>query len=141
MIQSLQQELVMLKEQVEEFNNLWMLVIKMTGENGIRKLKDKYLTTSNTVNANEIAYLLHESLWPHVKLMPEKWHTWSNNKRIICQRIMLIVGLPSGFIPKNYWMGVARSIANNKLCAMRSNIKQGLFYQFKGMCSNVSFVH
>ena len=30
LIQSLQQELKMLREQVEEFNNLWMLVIKTT---------------------------------------------------------------------------------------------------------------
>ena len=118
-----------------------MLVIKATGKKRIRKLKDKYLTTTDKVNGNAIAYFLRESLWPHVKLMPEKWHTWSNNTRSICQHIMLIVGLPSGFIPKDYWMKVTLSLSSDKLCAMRSNIKQGLFYQFKGMCSNVSFVH
>jgi len=47
-------------------------VIKTTGKNGVRKLKDKYLTTTDKVNANEIAYLLRENLWPHVKLMPKK---------------------------------------------------------------------
>jgi hypothetical protein len=46
---------------------------------------------------------------------------------------MSIVGLPSGFIPEDYWMGVARSLVNDKLCSMRANIKQGLFQQFKGM--------
>ncbi len=45
-IKSLQWELGMLKEQVEEFNDLRMSVIKVTGKNGVRKLKDKYLTTS-----------------------------------------------------------------------------------------------
>ncbi len=107
MIISLQQELDMLREQVEEFNDLRMSVIKTTGKNGVRKLKDQYLTISDKVNANEIAYLLRENLWPHVKLMPEKWHKWSENSRSICQRIMAIVGLPSGFTPKDYWMGVA----------------------------------
>ena len=70
LIQSLQQECGMLREQVEEFNDLRMSVIKTTGKNGVRKLKDKYQTTTDKVNANEISYLLRESLWPHVKLMP-----------------------------------------------------------------------
>ena len=46
----------MLREQVQEFNDLQMLVIKTTGNNGVRKLKDKYPTTTNKVNANEISY-------------------------------------------------------------------------------------
>ncbi len=66
MIKSLQQELEMLREQLGEFNNLRMSVIKTTGKNGVRKLKEKYLTTTDKVNANEIAYLLRENLWPHV---------------------------------------------------------------------------
>jgi hypothetical protein len=140
LIQSLQQELDELREQVGEFNDLRMSVIKTTGKNGVRKLKEKYLTTTDKVNANEIAYLLRENLWPHVKLMPEKWHKWSENSKSICQRIMAIVGLPSGFTPEDYWMGVARSLANEKLCAMRSNIKQSLFHQFKGMYINTTSV-
>ncbi len=71
LIISLQQELEMLREQVGEFNNLRMSVIKTTGKNGVRKLKEQYLTTTDKVNANEIAYLLRENLWPHVKLMPK----------------------------------------------------------------------
>ena len=110
-----------------------MSAIKTTGKNGVRKLKDKYLTTTDKVNGNEISYFLHETLWPHVKMMPKKWYKWSNNNRSICQRIMSIVGLPSGFTPKDYWKGGARSLANDKLCAMRAHIKQGLFHQFKGM--------
>ena len=110
-----------------------MSVIKVTGKNGVRKLKDKYLTTSDKVNANEISYFLRNSLWPHVKLMPEKWHKWNKNPKSICQRIMSVVGVPSGFTKEDYWMGVVRSLANDKLCAMRSNMKQGLFNQFKGM--------
>jgi hypothetical protein len=132
-IKSLQRELGMLKEQVEEFNDLQMLVIKVTGKNGVRKLKDKYLTTSGKVNANKISYFLHNSIWPHVKLMPEKWHKWNDNPKSICQQIMSVVGVPSRFTKEDYWMGVVRSLANDELCAMRSNMKQGLFNQFKGM--------
>jgi len=38
LIQSLQQDLEILKEQVEEFNDLWKSVIEATGKNGFRKL-------------------------------------------------------------------------------------------------------
>ncbi len=71
MIISLQQELEMLREQVGEFNYLWMSVIKTTGKNGVKKLKEQYLTTTDKVNANEIPFLLRENLWLHVKLMPQ----------------------------------------------------------------------
>jgi hypothetical protein len=141
LIISLQQELEMLREQVGEFNNIWMSVIKTTGKNGVRKLKEQYLTTTDKVNANEIAYLMCENLWPHVKLMPQKWHNWSENSKSICQHIMAIVGFPSGFTTKDYWMGVARSLVKEKLCAMRSNIKLNLFHQFKGMFINTTSVY
>ncbi len=88
-IELLQWEFGMLKEQVEEFNNLQMLVIKVTGKNGVRKLKEKYLTTSDKVNANEISYFLCNSIWPHVKLMPEKWHKW--NKVSVNASCLLLV--------------------------------------------------
>ena len=70
LIQILQKEVELLKDQVEEFNNLWNSVLKATGKKGVRKLKNKYLTTNNKVNANEISYLLRETIWPHVKMMP-----------------------------------------------------------------------
>ena len=111
-------------------------MLEATGKNGVRKLKDKYLTTNNKVNANEILYFLRETIWSHVKMLPEKWQKWSNNSKSVCQRIMSIVGLPSGFIPEDSWMGVARSLVNDKLCSMRANIKQGLFQQFKVMYVN-----
>ena len=40
LIQTLRQEVELLKDQVEEFNNLWNSVLKAVGKNGIRKLKD-----------------------------------------------------------------------------------------------------
>ena len=67
LIQTLHQEVEVLKDQVEEFNNLWNTVLKAAGNNGVRKLKDKYLTTNDKVNGHEISYFLCETLWPHVK--------------------------------------------------------------------------
>ena len=40
MIQTLQEEVENLKDQVEEFNNLRNSVIKVTGKNGVSELKD-----------------------------------------------------------------------------------------------------
>ena len=72
-----------LKEKIEEFNDLWKSVIKATGKNSVRKLKDKYSTTNDKVNGNEISYFLRETIWPHVKMMPENWHKWSDNSKSI----------------------------------------------------------
>ena len=47
LIQTLQQEVEVSKDQVQELNNLRNSVLKATGKNGVRKLKDKYLTTTN----------------------------------------------------------------------------------------------
>jgi hypothetical protein len=140
LIQSLQQELEILKEQEEDFNDLWKSVIKATGKKGVRKLKVKYLTATDKVNGNEISYFLHETIWPHVKMMPKKWHKWSHKSKIICQRIMTMAGMPSGFTPADYWTGVARSLANDKLCSMRAHVKQGLFHQFKGMYVHIIYL-
>ena len=132
LIDALQQELSEFKVQVGEFNDLRMSVVKVTGKNGVRKLKDKYHTTSDKVNGSKIAHVLRVSLWPHIKLMPEKWHKWNEHPKSICQRLMSAVGVPIGFTSKEYWTRVARSLANDKLCVLRSNIKQSMFNQFKG---------
>ena len=41
-------------------------------------------------------------------------------------------GVPRGVTDEEYWSGMAVSMANNKLCAMRSNMKQALFERFVG---------
>ena len=138
LIQTFQQEVEILKDQVEEFNNLRNSVTRAMGKNGVRKLKDKYLTTNDKVNGHAIPYFLGETLRPHVKMMPEKWQKWSDNSKSICQRIMSIVGFPSGFTPEDYWMGVAQSFVNDKFCSKHTEIKQGLFQQLKGMYMQIS---
>ena len=49
LIQTLKQEVELLKDQIEEFNNLQNSVLKATGKNGVRKLTDKYSTTNDKV--------------------------------------------------------------------------------------------
>jgi hypothetical protein len=120
------------KRQVEEFQDLRMSIVKVTGKNSVRKLKTKCLSASDMINAKDISHWLRECLWPHVKIMPERWHKWSENAKSVCQRILSVIGVPRGFTREDYWTGVALSIANEKLCALRSNTKQAMFSQFKG---------
>jgi len=133
LIETLQNELVTLKHQIKEFQDLRMSIVKVTGKNSVKKLKDRMLTSSDRLNASEISHWFRECLWPHVKLMPDQWHKWCENPKSICQRVMAVVGVPTGFSNEEYWLGVARCIANEKLCALRSNTKQAMFGQFKGM--------
>lgn len=139
LIESLQQELDSLKRQVGEFQDLRMSIVKVNGKNSVKRLKSRLLTTSDRLNASEISHWMRECLWPHVKLMPDRWHKWSENPKSICQRILAVIGVPNGFTHEDYWNGVTRSIANEKLCALRSNTKQAMFVQFKGdvkMCAS-----
>jgi hypothetical protein len=120
------------KRQVEEFQDLRMSIVKVTGKYSVRKLKTKCLSASDMINAKEISHWLRECLWPHVKIMPERWHKWSENAKSVCQCVLSVIGVPRGFTREDYWTGVALSIANEKLCALRSNTKQAMFSQFKG---------
>ncbi len=132
LIESLQIQVDDFKRQVEEFQDLRMSIVKVTGKNSVRKLKTKCLSASDMINAKEISHWLRECLWPHVKIMPERWHKWSKNAKSVCQRFLSVIGVPRGFTREDYWTGVALSIANEKLCALRSNTKQAMFSQFKG---------
>ena len=132
LIDHLRDELTTLGRQVEEFQDLRMSMVKESGKNGVRKLKSKALTTSDRVNGHCIGTVLRKVLWPDIKIMPLKWQKWSKNTRSICQRILSSVGVPRGVTDENYWSSVAVSIANDKLCAMRSNMKQALFDRFVG---------
>jgi len=140
LIETLQNELVLLKRQVGEFQDLRMSIVKVNGKNSVKRLKARLLTTSDRLNASEISHWFRECLWPHVKLMPDQWHKWSENPKSICQRVLAVIGVPTGFTQEDYWMGVARSIANEKLCALRSNTKQAMFVQFKGNIALYAFL-
>ena len=128
LIEQLRDELTTLGRQVEEFQDLRMSIVKVSGKNGVRKLKSKTLTTSDRVNGHCIGTYLRNVLWPDIKMMPSKWHKWSKNPRSICKRILATVGVPRGVTDEDYWSSVAVSMANDKLCAMRSNMKQALLF-------------
>jgi hypothetical protein len=46
LIETLQGSLSVLEKQVEEFNDLRLSIVKVTGKNGVRKLKSKVMTSS-----------------------------------------------------------------------------------------------
>ena len=132
LIENLRGELSMLEKQVEEFNDLRLSIVKVTGKNGVRKLKSKVLTSSDRLNGYHIGEYLRKVLWPDVKMMPTKWEKWSEHPKSICQRILSSIGVPRQVTKEEYWLGVGATMANDKLCAIRSNLKQAMFKQFKG---------
>ena len=94
LIETLQGSLSVLKKQVEEFNDLRLSIVKVTGKNGVRKLKSKVMTSSDRLNGYHIGEYLRKVLWPNVKMMPPKWEKWSNNPKSICQHILGTIGVP-----------------------------------------------
>ena len=139
LIESLMKKVDSYKQQIREFQDLRSSIVKVSGKNSVRKLKQKCLTASDRLNATEISHWFRECLWPHVKLMPNKWHRWSENPKSICQRILSVIGVPSGFTDEGYWTQIALIIANDKLCALRSNTKQAMYSQFKGMLPSLHY--
>jgi hypothetical protein len=131
-IEGLQSQIEEYRRQIREFQDLRQSIVKVTGKNCMRKIKPQLLTASDRINATEIGHWLRECLWPHVKIMPPKWHKWSEHPKSICQRILSVIGVPHGFTNEEYWSQIALSLANEKNCALRSNTKQAMFSQFKG---------
>ena len=131
LIESLRAELSVLEKQVGEFNDLRLSIVKVAGKNGVRKLKSKVLTSSDRLNGYHIGEYIRKVLWADVKMMPTKWEKWSENPRSICQRILSAVGVPWQVTKEEYWLGVGATMANDKLCAIRSTVKQTMFRQFK----------
>ena len=132
LIEHLRDELTTLGRQVEEFQDLRMSIVKGSGKNGVRQHKLKALTTSDRVNGHCIGTYLRTVIWPDIKMMPSKWHKWSTHPKSICKRVLSSVGVPRGVKDETYWSSMAVSMANDKLCAMRANMKQALFDRFKG---------
>ena len=62
LIESLRGELSVLEKQVEEFNDLRLSIVKVTGKNGVRALKSKVLTSSDRLNGYHIGEYLHKVL-------------------------------------------------------------------------------
>ena len=104
LIESLQGELSVLEKQVGEFYDLRLSIVKVSGKNGVRKLKSKVLTSRNWLNGYHIGEYICKVLWPDVKMMPTKWEKWSENPRSICQRILSAVGVPPQVTKEEYWL-------------------------------------
>ena len=138
LIEHLRDELTTLGRQVEEFQDLRMSIVKGSGKNGVRQHKLKALTTSDRVNGHCIGTYLRTVIWPDIKMMPSKWHKWSTHPKSICKRVLSSVGVPRGVKDETYWSSMAVSMANDKLCAMRANMKQALFDRFKGKSMSTS---
>ncbi len=98
-------------------------MIKTTGKNGVRKLKDKYLTTTDKVNANGIAYLLRENLWPHVKLMPKNGTSGVRTVRLFVNALWQLLAFQVVLPPKIIGWGLHAHLSTKNCvqCAPKSN--------------------
>ncbi len=63
---------------------------------------------------------------------PKSWSKWRDDKRSLCQMILIKVALPVGVDGKSYWEAMIPGITKNKFCSLRANFKQELFEQFQG---------
>jgi hypothetical protein len=64
-------------------------------------------------------------------MFPKSWSKWRDDKRSLCQMILIKVALPLGVDGKSYWKAMILGITNDKFCSLRANFKQELFEQFQ----------
>ena len=64
--------------------------------------------------------------------LPKSWSKWRDDKRSLCQMILIKVALPMAVDGKSYWEAIILAITNYKFCSLRANFMQELFEQFQG---------
>ena len=101
---------------------------KFGGKNKVRK-KDA-MTMTDRLNATQINVYLKQNLFPHVKFLPPKWMRYSEKERSLCGRIMALVRVPTLVDKKTYWANILCPMINEKWCAVRANIKEGIRNQY-----------
>ena len=105
---------------------------KMQGEDDTRQGKKTKMSPIDTWNARVLSNFLRNSIWPTNKILPKKWTNWVNDNRSLSQKVIAKVTIPQGILPQEYWERMLVGMANEKFCALRSNIKQTLFLQYEG---------
>ena len=96
------------------------------------KVKKTKMTPIDTWNAHVLSNFLCDSIWPTNKILPKKWTHWVNDNRSLSQKVIAKVTIRQGISPQEYWERMLVGMANEKFCALRSNIKQTLFLQYEG---------
>ena len=102
------------------------------GKNDTRQGKKTKMGPIDTWNAHVLSNFIRDSVWPTNKILPEKWTHWVNDNRSLSQKVIAKVTIPQGLSPQQYWESMLVGMANEKFCALRSNIKQTLFLQYEG---------
>jgi len=102
------------------------------GKNDARMNRKNSLSATDAWNARVISTYIRETIWPTYKILPKLWSRWMVDERSLSYQVMQKITLPPGTDGKEYWENLLVGIANDKFCALRSNLKQGLFVQYEG---------
>ena len=101
------------------------------GKNDARMNRKNNLSATDAWNARVISNYIRETIWPTYKILPKLWSRWMVDERSLSYQVMQKITLPPGTDGKEYWENMLVGIANDKFCALRSNLKQGLFVQYE----------
>lgn len=103
---------------------------KFSGKNHVRK-KDT-LTMTDRLNSSQMNAYLKKKLFPYVKFLPKRWMKYKKKERSLCFRLMALVTVPTLADRETYWREILCPMINEKWCAIRANIKEGVRIQYLG---------
>jgi hypothetical protein len=136
-IEEQQQNIKHLQEQLAEFNCVRYRTLPANasrGKNVVPTSKKVSMTVTDQINQQAVALYLREAIWPSIKILPNKWSKWRDDKNSLCQMIVRKVSIPVSVDEHSYWDAMILGITNNN-CALWANFKQELSEQFQGKCS------
>jgi hypothetical protein len=134
-IEEQQQQIKELQEELAEFNCVQYRTLPgnaSRGENVLKTSKKMSLTATDHINQQAEASYVREAIWPGNKMHPKSWSKWRDDKRSLCQMILIKVALAVGVDGKSYLEAIILGITNDKFCSLRANFKQKLFEKFQG---------
>ena len=102
------------------------------GKNSTRTRRVETYTAADHANIQEVKKFVQDHLFPSIKMWPKNWEKWHNNSKSICRRIMAKVGVPHSMTEEGYWTLTIASEMNDKLCALRANVKEAMRKQCEG---------
>jgi len=102
------------------------------GKNKTRKKKETQ-TLTDKMNCSHVCQYWKKTVWPHIKILDNRWPNWSTREGTTCMRVMKLVTVPALTTPQEYWRDTVCGFINDKICALRSSLKEEVKKQYNGM--------
>ena len=93
----------------------------------------KNYTATDRLNLSYMRDYIKDKLWPRIKILPPKYHKYSENEKSISQRVLSVVTLPPGTSMKMYFVQILVGELNNKYGSLKSNMVEVFKKQYAGM--------